>query len=65
MRGEEVTPRLCVINAKGGTGKTTVAINASAGRSIFAYDEQVDVSDVFLSIATEIDRQFGYAEVTA
>ena len=37
----------------------------SAGQSIFAYDEAVDMEDVFTEIATELDRQFGYAEVTA
>jgi chromosome partitioning protein len=37
----------------------------SAGTSIFEYDERVDMQDVFLEIATELDRQFGYAEVTA
>jgi chromosome partitioning protein len=37
----------------------------SAGQSVFAYDEAVDMAEVFLEIATELDRQFGYAEVTA
>ena len=37
----------------------------SAGKSIFAYDQSVDMEEVFLEIATEFDRQFGYAEVTA
>ena len=37
----------------------------SAGQSIFAYDAGVDMAEIFLEIATEIDRQFGYAEVTA
>ena len=37
----------------------------SAGTSIFAYDQSVDMEEVFLEIATEFDRQFGYAEVTA
>jgi len=37
----------------------------SAGQSVFAYEETVDMSEVFLEIATELDRQFGYAEVTA
>ena len=37
----------------------------SAGTSIFEYEKQVDMQDVFLEIATELDRQFGYAEVTA
>ncbi len=37
----------------------------SAGTSIFEYEEHVDMQDIFLDIATELDRQFGYAEVTA
>ena len=37
----------------------------SSGRSIFAYEKSVDMEDVFLDIATEFDRQFGYTEVTA
>jgi chromosome partitioning protein len=37
----------------------------SAGTSIFGYEKRVDMQDVFLEIATELDRQFGYAEVTA
>jgi len=37
----------------------------SAGQSIFAYQPSVDVADVFLEIATELDRTFGYTEVTA
>jgi len=37
----------------------------SAGTSIFDYEEAVDMESVFLEIATELDRQFGYAEVTA
>lgn len=37
----------------------------SAGESIFAYDRGVDMAGVFLEIATELDRQFGYTEVTA
>ena len=37
----------------------------SAGTSIFGYEKQVDMQNVFLEIATELDRQFGYAEVTA
>jgi len=37
----------------------------SAGKSIFAYKQSVDMEAVFLKIATEFDRQFGYAEVTA
>jgi cellulose biosynthesis protein BcsQ len=48
-RDETGSSRICVTNAKGGTGKTTVAIN----------------TDVFLEIARELDRQFDYAEVTA
>jgi chromosome partitioning protein len=37
----------------------------SAGRSVFAYEDAVDMEAVFTEIATELDRQFGYAEVTA
>lgn len=37
----------------------------SAGTSIFEYEQTVDMADVFREIATEFDRQFGYAEVTA
>jgi len=37
----------------------------SAGESIFAYDPSVDMADVFLDIAADLDRQFGYEEVTA
>ncbi|PSP71271.1 chromosome partitioning protein ParA [Halobacteriales archaeon QH_8_67_27] len=37
----------------------------SAGQSLFEYDPSVDMTDVFLSIAADLDRQFGYAEVTA
>jgi len=37
----------------------------SAGSSIFEYERAVDMEDVFLEIAAEMDRQFGYAEVTA
>jgi len=37
----------------------------SAGRSIFAYDEPVDVADVFLELATDLDRQFGKQEMVA
>ncbi|WP_302082812.1 ParA family protein [Salinibaculum rarum] len=37
----------------------------SAGSSIFGYEERVDMEEVFLDVATELDRQFGYAEVTA
>jgi len=34
----------------------------SAGKSIFHYEQSVDMESVFLDIATELDRQFGYAE---
>ena len=37
----------------------------SAGQSIFAYQPSIDVADVFLEIAIELDRTFGYTEVTA
>jgi chromosome partitioning protein len=37
----------------------------TAGTSIFEYEHGVDMEDVFLEIAAEMDRQFGYAEVTA
>ncbi|WP_135364503.1 ParA family protein [Halosimplex halophilum] len=37
----------------------------SAGESIFAYDPSVDMADVFLSIAADLDERFGYAEATA
>ncbi len=37
----------------------------SAGESIFAYDPTVDMADVFLDIAADLDRQFGYAEAPA
>jgi len=37
----------------------------SAGQSIFEYDRSVDMADVFLDIAADLDRQFGYAEVPA
>ncbi|PSQ21725.1 chromosome partitioning protein ParA [Halobacteriales archaeon QS_9_67_15] len=37
----------------------------SAGQSLFEYDPSVDMADVFLSIGADLDRQFGYAEVTA
>lgn len=38
----------------------------SAGVSVFAYEESVDMEDVFLEIADALDRQFGYTtpEVT-
>jgi chromosome partitioning protein len=37
----------------------------SAGESIFAYDPSVDMADVFLDIAADLDRQFGYVEAPA
>ncbi|MXR51858.1 AAA family ATPase [Halovenus sp. WSH3] len=37
----------------------------SAGTSIFAYEQSVDMEEVFLDIAAEFDEQFGYTEVTA
>lgn len=37
----------------------------TAGTSIFEYEHGVDMEDVFLEIAAEMDRQFGYAEVPA
>jgi chromosome partitioning protein len=37
----------------------------SSGQSIFAYDPSVDMADVFLDVAEELDAQFGYTEVTA
>jgi chromosome partitioning protein len=37
----------------------------SAGSSIFAYEKDVDMAEVFLDIAAELDRQFGYTEMTA
>jgi len=37
----------------------------SAGHSIFATEGSVDMADVFLEIAAEFDREFGYAEVKA
>jgi chromosome partitioning protein len=37
----------------------------SAGKSIFAYDQPVDMEAAFLEIATDLDRQFGYTKVTA
>ncbi|WP_436901950.1 ParA family protein [Halovenus halobia] len=36
----------------------------SAGTSIFAYEQSVDMEKVFLEIAAEFDKQFGYTEVT-
>lgn len=35
----------------------------SAGTSIFEYDDSVDMAEVFLDIATDIDAQFGVEEV--
>lgn len=32
---------------------------------VFAYEQSVDMEDVFLDIATELDRTFGYTKVTA
>jgi chromosome partitioning protein len=37
----------------------------SAGQSLFAYDADVDMCEVFLDIADELDEQFGYTEVKA
>jgi len=37
----------------------------SAGRSVFEYEESVDMESVFLAVAAELDRHFGYIEVTA
>jgi len=37
----------------------------SAGQSVFGYEQSVDMESVFLNIATELDCQFGYTEVTA
>lgn len=37
----------------------------SAGTSIFQYEKSVDMEDVFLDIAAELDRQFDGSEVTA
>ena len=37
----------------------------SAGQSVFRYQPSLDITDVFLDIATEFDRTFGYTEVTA
>jgi len=34
----------------------------TAGKSIFHYEESVDMEDVFLDIATELDRHFGFTE---
>jgi chromosome partitioning protein len=37
----------------------------SAGNSIFQYERSVDMEDVFMEIAAELDRQFDYTEVKA
>jgi chromosome partitioning protein len=37
----------------------------SAGSSIFQYEKSVDMEDVFMEIATELDRQFDFTEVKA
>jgi chromosome partitioning protein len=37
----------------------------SAGQSVFGYEKAVDMESVFLDIAAEFDKQFGYTEVTA
>ena len=37
----------------------------SAGQSVFRYQPSLDITDVFLEIAAEFDRTFGYTEVTA
>jgi len=37
----------------------------SAGQSIFAYDQSVDMEAVFLEIATSLDERFGYEELPA
>jgi chromosome partitioning protein len=37
----------------------------SAGSSIFQYEKAVDMEDVFMEIATELDRQFDFTEVKA
>ena len=37
----------------------------SAGKSIFAYEQSVDMESVFLEIADELDRAFDHAEVKA
>jgi chromosome partitioning protein len=34
----------------------------SAGKSIFALDERVDMADVFLEIADSFDEEFGLSE---
>ena len=37
----------------------------TSGKSIFEYEEDVDMEEVFLEIGAELDRKFGYAEVPA
>lgn len=37
----------------------------SAGVSLFEYDPEVDMCDVFLDIATELDEQFGFGQPDA
>ena len=37
----------------------------SAGQSIFAYDQAVDMESVFLEIAASLDERFGYEELPA
>jgi chromosome partitioning protein len=37
----------------------------SAGESVFAYDPDVDMAEVFLDIAATLDEQFGYRELPA
>lgn len=37
----------------------------TAGSSIFQYEQRVDMEEVFLDIADELDRHFGHAEVPA
>lgn len=34
----------------------------SRGQSVFSYDPSVDMADVFLEIAADLDEQFGYVE---
>ena len=37
----------------------------SAGQSVFAYDQPVDMESVFLEIAATLDDRFGYTEIPA
>lgn len=37
----------------------------SAGQSVFAYDQSIDMEGVFLEIASSLDERFGYAELPA